>query len=141
MRKSPEVAEEWSEENVALCALRQKEILNNCAPVVKAGGYLLYSTCTYSVEENEGVVKEFLSAHPEFSLVSVREELVSSTADGLMGLDKARRFYPHLSKGEGQFLALMKKDENTQDLPTILYKESVKYNSRARAFFRSFHSW
>lgn len=129
-RKYDEAISEWSEENVALCALRQKEILNNCAPVVKAGGYLLYSTCTYSVEENEGVVKEFLSAHPEFSLVSVREELVSSTADGLMGLDKARRFYPHLSKGEGQFLALMKKNENTQDLPTILYKESVKLPSK-----------
>lgn len=122
-RKYDEALTEWSEENVKLCAERQTEIMNNLASVVKAGGYLLYSTCTYSKEENEGVVSEFLKAHPEFTLCPVKEELKAATADGLDGLKEARRFYPHLTKGEGQFIALMQKSENSGDMPTILYKE------------------
>ena len=124
-RKYDEALTEWSEENVRLCAERQTEIMNNLASVVKAGGYLLYSTCTYSKEENEGVVSEFLKAHPEFTLCPVKEELKAATADGLDGLKEARRFYPHLTKGEGQFIALMQKSENSGDMPTILYKEKV----------------
>ena len=125
-RKYDEAITEWSEDNVRLCADRQCEILNNLAPTVKAGGYLLYSTCTYSKEENEDTVSAFLSTHPDFSLCDVKEEMRAATADGLDGMKAARRFYPHLTKGEGQFIALMKKDENTDILPTILYKESVK---------------
>ena len=125
-RKYDEALDEWSEENVLLCAKRQSEILNNLAGCVKDGGYLLYSTCTYSKEENEGVVAEFLVGHPDFSLCPVRSEIVASTADGLDGMTKARRFYPHVAKGEGQFIALMQKRENSGNMPTILYKESLK---------------
>ncbi len=129
-RKYDEALTEWSEENVLMCAARQKEILENCSRTVKAGGYLLYSTCTYSKEENEDVVAHFLAEHPEFTLCPVREELVKATRPGLDGMVNARRFYPHVSDGEGQFLALMKKQENSDNLPTILYKESVKFPSK-----------
>lgn len=125
-RKYDEAIEEWSEENVRLCAARQKEILNNLSTVIRSGGYLLYSTCTYSFEENEGVVSEFLASHPEFSLCPVDEKLITATAEGLGGFSDARRFYPHLTKGEGQFIALMKKSEKCDNLSTILYKENVK---------------
>lgn len=125
-RKYDEAVEEWSEENVRLCAERQTEILNNLAGSVREGGYLLYSTCTYSPEENEGVVADFLKDHPNFSLYPVKDELVFATADGIMGMKEARRFYPHKTPGEGQFIALMKKGENTDEMPTILYKESIK---------------
>lgn len=125
-RKYDEAVEEWSEENVRLCAERQTEILNNLAGSVREGGYLLYSTCTYSPEENEGVVADFLKDHPNFSLCTVREELISATADGIMGMKEARRFYPHKTPGEGQFIALMKKGGNTGKMSTILYKESLK---------------
>ena len=120
-RKYDEAVEEWSEENVRLCAERQTEILNNLAGSVREGGYLLYSTCTYSPEENEGVVADFLKDHPNFSLCTVREELISATADGIMGMKEARRFYPHKTPGEGQFIALMKKGGNTGKMSTILY--------------------
>ena len=130
-RKYDEALTEWSEENVRICAERQKEILSNCAPLVKGGGYLLYSTCTYNTDENEGVVLDFLASHPEFSICPVREELRAATSDGLMGLTEARRFYPHLTPGEGQFMALLKKDKNSDDLPTILYKERVVLPSKA----------
>ena len=124
-RKYDEAIEEWSENNVKLCAERQKSILSNLAGTVHPGGYLLYSTCTYSKEENEEVVKDFLEKHSEFSLYPVKEKLKEATADGLDGLTEARRFYPHLTKGEGQFIALMKKAKNPDVLPTILYKELV----------------
>ena len=124
-RKYDEALTEWSEDNVKLCANRQTEILNNLSGAVRAGGYLLYSTCTYSREENEGVVSKFLSSHPEFTLCEVNDKLKAATAEGLDGMSEARRFYPHLTKGEGQFIALMKKDENSDNLPTILYKEKV----------------
>ena len=125
-RKYDEAVSEWSEDNVRLCATRQREILNNLASMVKGGGYLLYSTCTYSREENEETVADFINTHPEFSLCEVNEKLCSATADGLLGLKETRRFYPHLTPGEGQYIALMKKSENIDNLPTILYKENVK---------------
>ena len=129
-RKSEDAVEDWSPENVRVCAERQREILKNASNMVKAGGYLLYSTCTYSKEENEEVVSAFLDSHPEFSLCKTDDRVRSATADGLDGLDEARRFYPHLQKGEGQFIALMKKDEKCGYLPTILYKDSTNSPSK-----------
>ncbi len=113
-RKNELAISEWSPENVAISAARQREILANGAQCVAPDGYLLYSTCTYSIEENEATVAEFLHTHPDFSLVPVREAVSRRTADGLTveGLDLSlcRRFYPHLSAGEGQFLALLRRD-------------------------------
>ena len=110
-RKYEVASEEWSEENVALCAARQREILENAARCVAPGGQLLYSTCTFSLEENEQNVAWFLDTHPDFSLIPVAAAVVASTADGMSvngrELSCCRRFYPHISKGEGQFLALM----------------------------------
>lgn len=132
-RKCEEAIEDWSEENVSACAKRQLTILNNTAPTVKRGGYLLYSTCTYSMEENECVVDRFLDEHPEFYIVRVRDELIASSCDGIVPegssreeLKLTRRFYPHRNEGEGQYVALMKKRENDSYKPTILYKDSAK---------------
>ncbi len=136
-RKNCPAIEEWSEENVALCAMRQSEILKNAPTLIKGGGYLLYSTCTYSLEENEMTVDAFLSENPDFELVPVKRELAAVTADGIMfdgaksqNLNFCRRFYPHLSRGEGQFIALMKKRENESDLNTILYKNAESSPSK-----------
>lgn len=130
-RKYDEAITEWSEENVRLCAERQRDILKNLAPTVRPGGYLLYSTCTYSCEENEETVAYFLDAHPEFLLCEVKDELRAATADGLCNMEKARRFYPHIAKGEGQFIALMKKDENAPFLTTKVSKDTLKPANKA----------
>ena len=58
-RKLPEAIEQWSMENVAICAARQKEILDNAAVMLKPGGMIVYSTCTFSKEENEDVIEYF----------------------------------------------------------------------------------
>ncbi len=136
-RKSSEALEEWSEDNVAMCARRQLEILDNAPELVCDGGYLLYSTCTYSLEENETVIDSFLSRHPEFSLIPVKAALKDATADGIVfdgakhaNLTMCRRFYPHISMGEGQFIALMKK-ETVSKKQTILYKDSACEPSKA----------
>ena len=147
-RKNAEAISEWSEENVIISAKRQSEILENAAPLVKCGGYLVYSTCTFSLIENEMQIDGFLSRHPEFSLEKCRDELISQSSDGINfdgrahdNLNLTRRFYPHKSRGEGQFLALMKKSCGEEKKQTILYKDASREPSReemaaVRQFFR-----
>jgi NOL1/NOP2/fmu family ribosome biogenesis protein len=137
-RKYDEAIEEWSEENVKASAKRQSAIMDNCASAVRPGGYLIYSTCTYSMEENEENVVAFLSRHPDFSIRPVSVELVSITAPGIppkgyLGNDitLTRRFYPHRSLGEGQYIALLQKDENSNDMKSILYKDASITPSKA----------
>lgn len=127
-RKYEVAREEWSEENVRRCAERQREILSHVANTVKAGGYLLYSTCTFSREENEDTVEAFLASHPEFSAVMPSGAVLSHTrrgwdtphADG----ECMRRFYPHVSPGEGQFLALLRREAGEEGRG-ILYKDAL----------------
>lgn len=86
-RKLPEAIEQWSMENVAICAARQKEILDNAAVMLKPRGTIVYSTCTFSKEENEDVIEYFLERHPDFTL------------------EEMERFWPHKVDGEGHFVA------------------------------------
>ena len=132
-RKSQNALDDWSEENVRACARRQGEILDNIAGLVKGGGYLLYSTCTYSLEENEMTVDAFLERHPDYTLVPVKATLAKVTADGISfdgaqssELHLCRRFYPHVSRGEGQFIALMQRGEVSAKKQTIVYKDAAK---------------
>ncbi len=128
-RKSEEALTDWSEENVRACAERQLYILENLIPALKAGGRLVYSTCTYSLEENEMTVAAILKAHPELEVIPVEDRLLPYTRDGIdfdgchPEMKMARRFYPHVSEGEGQFVIVMKKRENTEEKSTILYKD------------------
>ena len=128
-RKNELAISEWSEENVLHCAERQKEILENAAGLVADGGYLLYSTCTFSLEENEETVLWFLRSHPDYELIPTNEAIHAVTKEGIslagaedIPLKFCRRFYPHIADGEGQFVALMQR--KTSDLPTIRYKDA-----------------
>jgi NOL1/NOP2/fmu family ribosome biogenesis protein len=112
-RKNSQAIEEWSLDNVKMCAERQREILTNVAKCVAQGGTLIYSTCTFSLEENEMNVAWFLDAFKDFELCDVLPELKNVTSDGITfegcvyDMTKTRRFYPHISKGEGQFIAVL----------------------------------
>ena len=106
--------DEWSEGNVRMCAERQTEILENAVKALKNGGYIVYSTCTFSLEENEMTVDSFLMRHPEFELLPVNAAVRENSEDGIAfegcGCDHlhfARRFYPHTGRGGGQFMALL----------------------------------
>ncbi len=122
-RKEEVAVSEWSEENVKMCAERQRGILENAAACLKDGGYIIYATCTFSLEENEMTVNSFLKAHSEFELIPVKERVRENTADGIFfegceaeNISYCRRFYPHKAKGEGQFMAVLK----SNSLPSSL---------------------
>lgn len=143
-RKYPEAVKEWSEENVTMCARRQKEILENAAKTVAGGGYLLYSTCTFSLEENEQVVHWFLTEHPDFSLLPVAADVAAVTAEGISvggrDLSAARRFYPHLFSGEGQFFCLMQRSggmRGKEQFPSALRSLTGEEKKAAEAFLQT----
>ena len=113
-RKEEIALTEWSYENVLMCANRQQEILEHAVKALKPNGTILYATCTFSLEENEMVIDTFLENHPEFELLPVKENVKLATADGIKfdgckceNISECRRFYPHLSDGEGQFMAVL----------------------------------
>lgn len=90
-RKDPDAIAEWSPEHVEMCAARQWDILQDAYQMLKPGGYLAYSTCTFNRQENEDTIARLLEAYPDMELLA----------------DK--RLWPHLEKGEGHFVALLRK--------------------------------
>ncbi len=104
-RKNPEAIDEWSPENVAMCAARQGEILESADEMLRVGGRLVYSTCTFAQEEDEGTIKRFLKKHPEYKLLPV--ECKGGMVNG--SLENTIRLWPHKVKGEGHFLAVLVK--------------------------------
>jgi 16S rRNA C967 or C1407 C5-methylase (RsmB/RsmF family)/NOL1/NOP2/fmu family ribosome biogenesis protein len=98
-RRNPEAVSEWSPENVAMCADRQDMILDCAAAMLATGGKIVYSTCTFSPEEDEGSVERFLSRHPEFAVC-----------------DEPQRLYPHTFRGEGHFAVSFKRIEKARGL-------------------------
>jgi NOL1/NOP2/fmu family ribosome biogenesis protein len=123
-RKSERARKEWKRESPASCAGRQLSILELAAQMVKPGGNLAYTTCTFSPEENEGVVARFLDNHPEFELKKI--ELApgfSPPQPQWISLPKgdriqnAIRIWPHHSPGEGHFIAILIKKTSTNKKP------------------------
>ncbi len=136
-RKNDRAVTEWSPDNVRLCTERQAAILDNAAPLVAEGGILLYSTCTFSPEENEYTVHNFLCRHPEFVPVPPAPRVLPYTAPALHlpGIPEGhteycRRFYPHIAPGEGQFFAVLRK-ENSGEKKTFLCKNNEKPLSKS----------
>ena len=113
-RKEPDMIKNWTEEMLAFCKTQQAEILECCAGMLKAGGMLLYATCTFAKAENEDNIAAFLQNHPEFQLIS--PEKTPGFADGQPPLTDCVRLYPHRILGEGHFAALLQKT-GTDDLP------------------------
>lgn len=131
-RKEEIAIDEWSIENVKKCAERQAEILENAVLTLKDGGYIVYATCTFSLEENEMTVDTFLKKHPEFEIVPVRNTVKNNTVDAISfegceceNINFARRFYPHKNKGEGQFMAVL---HNTLEHSNLKLKQQKRQN-------------
>lgn len=115
-RKNEEALTEWSMDNVLLCAKRQDEILDRAAEMLRAGGRICYSTCTFSPEENEDCMARFLLRHPEFHLLAVKKKENMSSGNPAYavhpaeGLDRTIRLWPHKLDGEGHFIAVLEKE-------------------------------
>lgn len=125
-RKDKDARKEWSAEHVVSCANRQLMILESAKCALKAGGVLVYSTCTYSKEENEGVVTRFLENNPEFELVDSGEDFGRNT------LGYAKRIFP-MDGGEGHFAAKFVKKYHP-DNEAVLTKNTKKKSSIKSVF-------
>lgn len=129
-RKNEVACDEWSPENVELCAQRQDEILDCAARMLRPGGRLVYSTCTFAPAENEGSISRFLDRHSEFEILPIdKDALGLAGGDGRPewaddseseegndaskqadpGLKNTLRLWPHKIKGEGHYAAVLQK--------------------------------
>ena len=114
-RKEEAAVTDWSEETVLMCARRQAEILHSGAQLVRPGGRLVYSTCTFAPEEDELVVAAFLESHPDFEPEVIVAPWFVPVENG------GHRMWPHKLLGEGHFAAVLrKKGEEECDFTPIV---------------------
>lgn len=133
-KKHSKAMEDWSIEHVKACATRQKQILESAYLVLKHEGILVYSTCTYSMEENEDVIASFLEAHPDMELLDANV-MFGRPGFSHVGIDekKVRRILP-MDGGEGHFIArLQKHGEQPCSKKTVL--ASAKLEPYVQTFF------
>jgi NOL1/NOP2/sun family putative RNA methylase len=149
-RKNPEMVKSWETHHVEQCALLQEEILEKAAEMLKPGGAMLYSTCTFAPEENEKQVARFLSQHRQFELVDLHVATLLSPGRPdwisdlpldetvLSQIGRTARLWPHHVRGEGHFLALLVKTEG--NVPPLQSKKEESAPERKLADFRRFES-
>ncbi len=122
-RKDAGAVGEWSEENVMMCARRQRQILTDVWDTLKKDGILIYSTCTYNREENEENVS--------WMETELGAELIRLNTDAFPEItvsDKGYRFFPHKTRGEGFFLSVLRK---TSDAPSLRIKKQDKRQQKS----------
>ncbi|WP_410511789.1 RsmB/NOP family class I SAM-dependent RNA methyltransferase [Paenibacillus sp. BR2-3] len=130
-RKDPDAIDEWSPEHVAMCSSRQWDILQDAYIMLKPGGSLAYSTCTFNRKENEEIIARLTDSYPDMELIT------------------HKRLWPHLEKGEGHFVALLRKQmseetgqgRNKRGTSGGRGKNDSKTNSSVRDAFQQFQSW
>lgn len=144
-RKNPAACDEWSLDNVEQCAIRQQHILGEARKMLISGGQLVYSTCTFSPEENEQLINQFVNVYPEFSIeyVDMYDGFSSGRKDWVRdpvnGIDHTVRIWPHHVRGEGHFVAVLRKNcgeaarHRYQSVRTIKNKKRLQdYNQFAK---------
>ena len=110
-RKEPQAVEEWSVNHTLSCAVRQKNILDDAYKMLKCGGYIMYSTCTFSYDENESVVQYMID---KYNMQLCHIDGLDMLSDGIGdGMQDCRRIFPHKNKGEGHFMALLRRTEES----------------------------
>lgn len=124
-RKEAAAVTDWSPEIVSMCAARQKEILDSAAQMLAPNGRLVYSTCTFSPEENEGVIAHFLRTHPDFSVELPDAPWFSAgvptwTDPTMPELAHTCRLFPHKLRGEGHYAAVLRRADSGErgNVPT-----------------------
>lgn len=119
-RKEPQAVDEWSVNHTLSCAVRQKNILDDAYKMLKCGGYIMYSTCTFSYDENEAVVKYMIDKYNmELCPIEGLDMLSPGIGDGM---ENCRRVFPHKNKGEGHFAALLRRTEQNSKTTEFVKK-------------------
>lgn len=133
-RKDEKLVKAWSASRPEEFSALQKNIVLNAADMVKPGGWLLYSTCTFNELEDEGSVRYLLENRPEFRLMPAgdyegfRHGFVRSEADAALHMERCIRIFPHVMGGEGHFIALMRKNSDapfTGSVPPVIKQEKL----------------
>jgi len=115
-RKDEDAVRSWQKYKCDACAGMQREILKSVDKMLKAGGYLVYSTCTFSPEEDEQAISDFLLENDNYEIMEIPkfsgiEGGKPEWSDGNEELSKTARLWPHKVKGEGHFVALLRKKD------------------------------
>jgi 16S rRNA C967 or C1407 C5-methylase (RsmB/RsmF family)/NOL1/NOP2/fmu family ribosome biogenesis protein len=124
-RKDPSAIEEWSLDSVQHCSTRQSRILEESIVTLKEGGFLIYSTCSYSFEEDEKMLDQ-IAALPGMKAISVQvpSEWGIVPCESPIHHASGYRFYPNKLKGEGFFIAVFQKE---QSIPAGYYTDALKW--------------
>lgn len=141
-RKEPEVAATWDEERPEYFAKLQRDITKNAAAMLKPGGMMLYSTCTFAPVENEGTIGWLLEQCPELELQEIEKFEGFSDGNPDWGnrnpeLKKCVRIFPHKMQGEGHFLALLKK-RGESECGKVKKQAKPKLDKKTRAVLEEF---
>lgn len=130
-RKDKKMVKAWEEHGPAFFAKLQRSIITQSARMLKPGGIMLYSTCTFDAEENEGTIAYLLQEYPEFQVLEMKQYegfapgRPEFTEGKIEEIAKTVRIFPHKMKGEGHFLALLQKGEG-EAVDTSVSKYVVK---------------
>lgn len=123
-RKEPQAVDEWSVNHTLSCAVRQRNILDDAYKMLRCGGYIMYSTCTFSYDENEAVVKYMTDKYNmELCPIPGLDMLSQGIGDGM---ENCRRVFPHKNKGEGHFTALLRRTEENETATEFVKKQNKR---------------
>lgn len=141
-RKDKKMVKAWEEHGPAFFAKLQRSIITQAARMLRPGGMMLYSTCTFDAEENEGTIEYLLEQYPEFQILEMKsyEGFANGkpevTKTKLSDMEKTVRIFPHKMKGEGHFLALLQKGEADIEKNEFPSKGAKKVPEELAEFFK-----
>lgn len=133
-RKEPSMVKSWEEHGVDFFHKLQKGIIDSAVKLLKPGGKILYSTCTFSPEEDEGSIQYILENYPEYTVEKIASPWKEFSPghpewiNGFACLKNTIRLWPHKLKGEGHFIALLSKEGE---------RETSNYSGKSKAFVLS----
>lgn len=145
-RKDKKMVKAWEEHGPAFFAKLQRSIITQAARMLRSGGMMLYSTCTFDAEENEGTIEYLLEQYPEFEILEMKpyEGFASGRPEMMKqsdpNMEKTVRIFPHKMKGEGHFLALLRKGEASGQKTNFSSKGVKKIPEELAEFFTDI-SW
>ncbi len=137
-KKEPQAAIQWSINHTKTCALRQQHIMDCAYKMLRSGGSIIYSTCTFAPCENEGVIDYMLNKYTDLTIEKTTLSMLTggngSWVESSHDMSETRRIFPHLHKGEGHFVAALKKNGEPCDRKIKLQKNDSDIKSCVKLF-------